>query len=460
MSRQLVVVGDVVLDRDVNGRVERLAPDAPVPVVDEPEERVRPGGAGLAAALAAKDGRDVVIVTALADDLGGRLLRTELEAAGAEVIDLGSDGRTGEKVRVRTDGRSLIRLDYGGPVGKPGPLSAEGEEAIASAGGVLVSDYGRGITAEPSVRRALQSMCRRVPIVWDPHPRGAAPVRGVRLFTPNRRETATFAPGVEGDDIAAIALRARVLRRRFGASGVVVTMGARGALLASGDAVPFVVPTSPVPVGDPCGAGDRFSSTAAGLLSDGALPSEAVAGAVSSATAFVAAGGAGGAFRHAAETRSRPEENDPRKLARRVRAEGGTVVATSGCFDLLHAGHIGSLVAARALGDCLIVCLNSDASVRRLKGPGRPVVTAPDRAEVLSALQCVDGVIEFDDLTPIRVLQTLRPHIFAKGGDYSAGQLPEARALAEWGGQAVILPYVKGRSTTGLMKEVVRRGTA
>jgi rfaE bifunctional protein nucleotidyltransferase chain/domain len=145
-------------------------------------------------------------------------------------------------------------------------------------------------------------------------------------------------------------------------------------------------------------------------------------------------------------------------LAREVRAGGGTVVATGGCFDLLHAGHVRMLEAARALGDCLVLCLNSDASVRRLKGPGRPVVGQEDRAGVLLALAAVDAVVVFDEDTPAAVLDRLRPDVFAKGGDYSVDALPEAAVLAGWNGQAVILPYVEGRSTTRILEEAARRG--
>jgi D-beta-D-heptose 7-phosphate kinase / D-beta-D-heptose 1-phosphate adenosyltransferase len=147
-------------------------------------------------------------------------------------------------------------------------------------------------------------------------------------------------------------------------------------------------------------------------------------------------------------------------LAARVRAAGGTVVATGGCFDLLHAGHVRSLEAARALGDCLIVCLNSDASVRRLKGPDRPLVPQRDRAAVLEALAHVDAVAIFDEDEPSAILRSLRPHVWAKGGDYAARDLPEAEALREWGGHTVLVRHVPGRSTTGLIEEATRRRSA
>ena len=509
----LTVVGDALLDRDLDGRVERLAPDAPVPVVDDPAERRRPGGAALAATLAATlDGREVVLVTALADDEGGVALRGLLELAGVEVVDLGLAGATPEKIRVRASGRSLLRLDRATRPGRVGPLERAGRRVLAGAGAVLVADYGRGVAAEPGIRAALAALPARRPVVWDPHPRGPAPVPGARLATPNRAEAAGFVPEVDGTGLAAVTARATRLAERWAAAGVAVTLGPGGALLVEGTGAPLVVPALPVTAGDPCGAGDRFAATAAGLLSDGALPSEAVAGAVAAATAFVATGGA--ATVHlgpGAPTSLHPTPGDPGtphrlgpgvphpdppasgppvgerspapagavpavhrppadpsphadsplgralRVIAAVRATGGTVVATGGCFDLLHAGHVATLRAARALGDCLVVCLNSDDSVRRLKGPERPLVPQADRVAVLEALGCVDVVVPFDERTPEAVLQRLRPDVFAKGGDYALADLPEAALLSTWGGQAVVLPYLEGRSTTQLMKEVVRR---
>jgi D-beta-D-heptose 7-phosphate kinase / D-beta-D-heptose 1-phosphate adenosyltransferase len=525
----LVVVGDALLDRDLEGRAERLAPDAPVPVVDDPAERRRPGGAALAATLAALDGRPVALVTALAGDEAGAALRGLLELAGVEVVDLGLAGPTPEKVRVRADGRSLLRLDRATRPGPVGPLDRAGRRALAGAAAVLVADYGRGMAAEPGVRAALAGLPARRPLVWDPHPRGPAPVPGARLATPNRAEAAGLVPEVAGAGLAAVTERARRLAERWAAAGVAVTLGAGGALLVEGAGAPLVVPAADIAGGDPCGAGDRFAATAAGLLGDGALPSEAVAGAVATATAFVAAGGATTvhldhpvpAVPHPDSAMPHPDPGMPHPgpgmpdpgpgmpyshpgahhppgpvpgppvgeatagpevvravvhspwdggsagrasemgralaLVAAVRARGGTVVATGGCFDLLHAGHVATLRGARALGDCLIVCLNSDGSVRRLKGPERPLVPQADRVAVLEALGCVDVVVPFDERTPEAVLRRLRPDVFAKGGDYALTDLPEAPLLASWGGQAVVLPYLEGRSTTQLLKEVVRR---
>lgn len=457
MRHRLVVVGDALLDRDLEGHVDRLSPDAPVPVVDGAEPRPRPGGAALAAALAAADGRPVTLVTAIGDDEAGHELRSLLDQCGVDLVDIGLRGGTPEKVRVRGDGRTLLRIDRGGP--RPADLGPAGEDArraLATGASVLVSDYGWGMTAEPRLRAGLTDLGRQLPVVWDPHPRGGEPVPRARLVTPNRSEA-----GAAGLPVSGVAARARELRSRWRADAVAITLGAQGALLVTGDGPPMAAPAPRLTVLDPCGAGDRFASAVAALLGEGATLPEAVTRAVAAASEFVAAGGAaaarlGGARRLFEETPTDMER--ALHLADAVRARGGRLVATGGCFDLLHAGHVATLQAARALGDCLVVCLNSDASVRRLKGPGRPVVAERDRAAVLAALACVDGVVTFDEGTPEAVLARLRPDIFAKGGDYAVADLPETALLRSWGGEVVLLPFLEGRSTTQLLEEVNRRG--
>jgi D-beta-D-heptose 7-phosphate kinase / D-beta-D-heptose 1-phosphate adenosyltransferase len=448
--RHLAVVGDCLLDRDLQGRVERLCSDAPAPVVEDLVERSRPGGAGLAATLAARSGRPVRLVTALARDPGGEELRSLLDAAGVEVVDLGLEGATPIKIRVRTGGQTLLRLDQSGEGGPVGEAGEDALGAIAEAEAVLVSDYGLGITSEPRLRATLASPASGTPLVWDPHPRGADPVPGAALVKPNRRE----AGGQRG--LRELARRAETLRRRWAARGVVVTMAGDGALLVTGEGPPLVAPAGRRTFRDPCGAGDCFSVTATELLARGAGLAEAVTAAVEEASRFVAEGWVSG--------EEEPPVVEPGsglehalEVARQARARGGRVVATGGCFDLLHAGHVEALEAARRLGGCLIVCLNSDASVRRLKGPERPIVPETDRARVLLGLSAVDAVVVFDEDTPVPVLRRLRPDVFVKGGDYSGADLPERRAMEEWGGELVLVPYVDGRSTTRLV-EAMRHG--
>jgi rfaE bifunctional protein nucleotidyltransferase chain/domain/rfaE bifunctional protein kinase chain/domain len=454
MSGPLVVVGDALLDVDLVGTASRLTPDAPVPVVEDVARRERPGGAALAAVIAAaSSGREVVLVAPFDSDEDADRLRALLDGR-VRLVEIPASGGTAVKQRVRVGDHSVVRIDSGDPVAVLGPLPAAAASVIRSAGAVLVADYGRGSSAAPDVRAALAAAGG--PVVWDPHPRGAAPVPNSRLVTPNGAEAARVAGAagcdVPGDGLAAVGARAEALIRHWGVGAVAITLGARGALLSYGEGAPMVVPAVQVTGGDPCGAGDSFAAAAALALADGAVTGEAVAAAVAAASAFVARGGA-----TAWDAPERPEPNvvadaSVHDLMARVRAAGGTVVATGGCFDLLHPGHVATLRAARNLGDCLVVCINSDDSVRRLKGPSRPLVTAEDRARVLEALEFVDAVVVFDEDTPAEVLDRLRPDVWAKGGDYAGADLPEAAVLRRWGGQAVVLPYLDGHSTTALVE--------
>ncbi|WP_369132627.1 D-glycero-beta-D-manno-heptose 1-phosphate adenylyltransferase [Modestobacter sp. I12A-02662] len=447
MRPSVVVVGDALLDVDLVGTASRLTPDAPVPVVEDVERRERPGGAALAAVLAAQSGAEVVLVAPLTDDEGAERLRALLDGR-VRLIAVPATGGTAVKQRVRVGDHSVVRLDSGAPAAQLGALPAEAAAAIRDAAAVLVADYGRGTTSAPDVREALAAA--RGPVVWDPHPRGADPVPSTRLVTPNGAEAARVVPDVAGSGLAAVGARAEALIRHWGVGAVAVTLGSRGALLSYGEGAPLVVPATPVTGGDPCGAGDSFAAAVTVALAGGAVTGEAVTVAVAAAGAFVARGGAT-SWDAVPAAEVGPARGVDGVLAR-VRAAGGTVVATGGCFDLLHAGHVATLRAARGLGDCLVVCINSDASVARLKGPSRPLVTAADRARVLEALEFVDAVVVFDEDTPAQVLDRLRPDVWAKGGDYAGADLPEAAVLRQWGGQAVVLPYLPGRSTTALVE--------
>ncbi|MFF4892632.1 PfkB family carbohydrate kinase [Micromonospora chersina] len=462
MRGPVVVLGDTLLDRDVEGVVNRLCPDSPVPVLEETTHVDRPGGAGLAAVFAAAEGAEVALVTAVADDAGGARLGTLLAAAGVQLYALPLAGATPEKIRLRARGRVLLRHDRGGPAGDPGEPSEAVLRLIATASAVLVSDYGRGVARHPALRAALAAT--RAPVVWDPHPRGPAAVPGVSLATPNESEARELAKAPPGASRLVTASRgAQALRRRWQAGAVAVTLGGDGALLCHAGSTPLVVP-APAAEGDTCGAGDRFAAAATLALAGGALVSEAVQEAVAEASAYVAGGGVATALPAPIRTAApavvagggdRIGAAAAGEVVSRVRAAGGTVVATGGCFDLLHAGHVATLQAARQLGDCLVVCLNSDASVAGLKGPERPVVPQGDRGRLLAALGCVDAVLIFDEPTPHAALSWLRPDIWVKGGDYASGggaeTLPEAEVLARWGGHTVVVPYLDGRSTTDMI---------
>ncbi|WP_435844854.1 PfkB family carbohydrate kinase [Streptomyces klenkii] len=481
----LVVVGDAFLDHDHLGRVERVASDEPALVVSGGSTHMRPGGAALAAVLTARQGYPVTLVTALGKDAVGDRLRTLLDEARVEVVDLGLDGSTAVKTRIRAAGRTLMMLDEHDvcpPVGREGETAlAAARRALTAAGGILVSDYGRGVAAHAGLRAVLAEAARRSPLVWDPHPRGAAPVAHTAVVTPNSREARVIASLAGSDTLSDDVEAARAVWGAWGPVQVALTRHEHGAvLLTDADMPPLVVPTK-VAAGrkaDPCGAGDFFAGHLAAMLACGRLPSEAVTSAVAAASAYVAAGGPR-SLEHSPED---PPDDDSAmtgpatgpmtglssggpaaaahgavELADAVRARGGTVVAAGGCFDLLHIGHIQLLEQARRLGDCLIVCLNSDDSLSRLKGPSRPIVPAAQRALVLEALASVDAVLVFDEDTPEAAIRALRPSVWVKGGDYSGMEIPENELVSSLGGRTVVVPFVAGWSTSSLIESARTR---
>ncbi|MFF2346368.1 PfkB family carbohydrate kinase [Pseudarthrobacter sp. NPDC058119] len=454
---RIVVVGDVMLDVDLSGEATRLSPDAPVPVVDVSGVRRRAGGAGLVARMLARDGWPVTLVTVLGDDDAGAQLRAHL--TGVQLVAGTSGYPSPVKTRVRAGSHPVVRFDQGCEKTPIPDVSPAMLRAVEQAGVIIVADYGRGLAANPQLRALLGRLAGEVPIVWDPHPSGPEPVPGVAVVTPNISEAAKAVQAAAGTGPSSVEGVAQVLLERWRTRAVLVTRGVDGAvLLQEGVAASHAIPAPRVETGDPCGAGDRLAaSLAVHLLAGRDLP-EAAALAVHEAANFLAAGGVGALpdteGTAAAPGKAAPEPfrrtTEPLLLARSVRENGGTVVATGGCFDLIHAGHIRSLAAARDLGDCLIVCLNSDDSVRRLKGPQRPIIGQHDRAELLLAMECVDAVMVFDEDTPEAALDRLRPDIWVKGGDYKGARLPEAGLVEGWGGRCLTVPFHPARSTTGL----------
>ncbi|MFP5313628.1 MAG: D-glycero-beta-D-manno-heptose 1-phosphate adenylyltransferase [Actinomycetes bacterium] len=458
---RIVVVGDVMLDVDLSGEATRLSPDAPVPVVDVSGIRRRAGGAGLVARMLAQDGWPVTLVTVLGDDDAGSQLRAHL--AGVRLVAGSSGHPSPVKTRVRAGSHPVVRFDQGCEKTPVPDVSSAMLRAVEQAGAVIVADYGRGLASNPQLRAVLARLAGSVPIIWDPHPSGPEPVPGVAVVTPNISEAAKAAQRIAGSGSATAdpAAVAEILLETWGSRAVLVTNGEEGAvLLSQGDGEPRAVPAPRVEAGDPCGAGDRLAASLAVHLLAGRDLADAAALAVRDAADFLAAGGVS-ALPDTGETGSSAgspgaepvpgrRTTEPLLLARSVRENGGKVVATGGCFDLIHAGHIRSLAAARELGDCLIVCLNSDDSVRRLKGPERPIIGQHDRAELLLAMECVDAVMVFDEDTPEAVLDRLRPDIWVKGGDYKGARLPESDLVESWGGRCLTVPFHPARSTTGL----------
>ena len=351
-------------------------------------------------------------------------------------------------------------MDDGGP-GTPTKPDAERLRAVLrSADAILVSDYGAGTTADPVVRELLTEAATATRVVWDPHRNGGAPVPGCAMVTPNLAEARAALSKLSGRSGAEQPDRlASELRARWQARAVAVTAGPLGAFLRHGRR------SDPLP---PVGRGRRrrplwgwrpLLRIVAVALAGGALPTEAAAAAVMDASTWVRSGGSAASRLFdgdgaAAVNRSAApaEQRSLTELARALRGGSGTLVATGGCFDIVHAGHVATLQAARRLGTSLVVLINSDASVARLKGPGRPVVNEQDRARVLRAFDCVDAVHIFDGDDPTLPLAELRPDIWVKGGDYGGTELPEAAVVEAAGGRVVLLPYLSGRSTSSIIE--------
>jgi D-beta-D-heptose 7-phosphate kinase / D-beta-D-heptose 1-phosphate adenosyltransferase len=465
MGEHLLIIGDALLEGEVEGRGDR--PAGEVPVVAETEARSRPGGAGLAATVAAAAGIEVTLVTALGSDRAGRELARALLLAGVDLVDLGLDGATPEKVRVLDRGRPVVRLDRGGgrPLVDPGGPSLL-PRATREAAAILVSDHGGGIAALSGVRAALATRPAGTPLVWSPHPDGPKPIAGADLVATGREQALGRCRRQPAEDLDGAGRLALELRRRWDAFAVVVSCGTEGAALASGGA-PIVLRGESIE-GEDHGAEERFAIEAAWTLARGGDLRLAVSIATGAMTAFIVAGGARGIdpprahdlLRHAdlAGIGEAPLSIEPAlRRAAEVRRGGGIVVATGGCFDLLHTGHLQTLRTARGLGDCLLVLLNDNGSARRLKGPGRPVVDELERAELLAALDCVDEVVIVDEETPFEALSLLHPEIWVKAGDHTIGRLPERKALTSWGGRVVLLPSLAGKSTTSLIEQVGHR---
>lgn len=457
---KIVVVGDVLLDVDIDGEATRLCPDAPVPVVDVSNVRRRAGGAGLVARMLAGDGHSVTLLTVLADDDAALHLERALE--GITVVAGPSGAPTPVKTRVRAEGHPVVRFDEGcAPPPTPAVTPAM-LHALERAAVIVVADYGRGLASNAELRTVLAELAGRVPIVWDPHRAGAPPVPGVAVVTPNLAEARSFARSLApaADDVPGTGdpgSVARDLRQCWGSKAVMVTMGSQGAMLVHDDDQPALpIPAPKTTVTDPCGAGDRLAASLAIHLMEGHTLDVAAVLAVREAASFLRHGGVGAMAGEPKPVKLHGRYTDALALARNVHEAGGIVVATGGCFDLLHAGHTRALAAARSLGDCLIVCLNSDESVRRIKGRERPILNQQDRTELLLALEFVDAVVVFDEDTPEACLAALRPDLWVKGGDYDVTQLPETALVESWGGRCTTVPYHPSRSTTDLADALSR----
>lgn len=462
---RVLVVGDLMLDRFVHGVVDRISPEAPIPVLRVLRETVMPGGAGNVAANLAALGVAVDLVGVVGDDGYGRLL-TELVRSGTGRSDglVTVAGRpTTTKTRFIASGQQLLRADAETDDTIPDPVAVALVEQVAnilsSCALLVLSDYGKGVLT-PAVIQALMDRAHAagVRVLVDPKGRDYVRYRGAYCITPNARELAE-ATGMKTRDSADVVAAATRLLVDIDVGAVVATRSEQGMSVITADGQVSHLRAQAREVFDVSGAGDTVVATLAAALAAGADLVDATQ--LANIAAGIVVAKVGTATVRPAELRDAAGREPTAGLgAKRVdlaqaidqverwRRQGLRVGFTNGCFDLLHPGHISLISQARAACDRLVLGLNSDESVRRLKGPSRPVQTEASRATVLSALNDVDLVITFDQDTPLTLIQALRPDVLVKGADYTIDQVVGAREVQGWGGRLVLASLTDGQSTT------------
>jgi D-beta-D-heptose 7-phosphate kinase/D-beta-D-heptose 1-phosphate adenosyltransferase len=476
---RILVVGDLILDRYIWGYAERISQEAPVPLLRADHREHRLGGASSVATMLRALGAEVCLVGGVGNDGEALLVRrllAELAIDDRFVMTLPDRPTT---LKERYIGRAqdrhpqqMMRVDYEtrDPIPEPveSDLIARLPEAVAQADIVLISDYDKGVCT-PRLLAALIDACRAagVRVLADPiRGNDYSRYRGVHCMTPNRLE-AQLATGLtitRAEDALAVGRR---LVETLGMECVLVTLDRDGMALVRADGRAELVPTRPRQVYDITGAGDMVLSVVGLCLASGADYDEAaalgnIAGGLEVEKIGVALLTREEILRdlivhHRPEALKRLDRDALKREVDRLRRAGQTIVFTNGCFDLLHVGHVRLLRQASALGDFLIVGLNSDASVRRLKGPTRPVQNEDCRAELLAALECVDAVSVFEDDTPLALIEAIAPDVLVKGGDYRPEEVVGRAEVEAAGGRLVLIPLVEGHSTTSLVHRAAER---
>ncbi len=459
-AARVLVAGDVMLDRYWTGSTSRISPEAPVPVVRVGRDDARPGGAANVALNLAALGVDTHLLGVIGEDEAGRLLQQRVSDAAIVAEWVRSPQcPTITKLRVLSRNQQVIRLDFEESFA---PASAFSREALAQAfahklgqvDAVLLSDYGKGtLDSVPSLIAACRAAGK--PVTVDPKGSDYARYLGATLLTPNVPELeAVVGPC---PDEATLVEKGQALLSRLQLGALLVTRSEKGMTLLRADSAPLHLPTQARDVFDVTGAGDTVIATLTAALAAGAPLEQAVA--LSNAAAGIVVGKLGAATVSPRELDAAlsPDEGSEMRVFDEpalldwmapLRAQGDRIVMTNGCFDLLHVGHLRYLEQARRLGDRLIVAVNDDDSVRRLKGPTRPLNTVADRMRMLAGLKCVDAVVAFAQDTPARLIARVLPDILVKGGDYRVEQVAGHEAVAAAGGQTVILDFHDGYSTT------------
>ena len=469
----VLVLGDVMLDAYVYGHVERVSPEAPIPVLRIDNRREMLGGAGNVARNVAALGARVILIGVAGDDEAGRSIATQLaEADGGRIsgrLVIDSDRPTTRKTRFVSGAQQLLRVDeeIARPIGgaTAETVLARFQEALAQSDIVILSDYSKGVLSETVLAAAIaaaRAAGKRV--VADPKSRDFSRYRHVDVLKPNRLEIAQ-ATGIDCRDDATTEQAGRAALATAEAGAVVVTRGAHGVSIIPKDGPALHLPTLARAVFDVSGAGDTLVSCLAVALAAGADLAEATE--LANAAAGIVVGKAGTECVSPTELAQGLHlgaliETD-RKVATltgaldqvaRWRAAGLRVGFTNGCFDLIHPGHVRLLGQARAACDRLIVGLNADASVKRLKGPERPVQNEVARATVMASIGAVDLVILFGEDTPLALIEALRPDVLIKGADYRIDQVVGADVVQSYGGKVVLADLEAGQSTTGTIGRI------
>jgi D-beta-D-heptose 7-phosphate kinase / D-beta-D-heptose 1-phosphate adenosyltransferase len=464
----VLVIGDAMLDRYLLGTSTRLCQEAPVPIASVNERDEAPGGAANVAANVAALGGRATLVGLVGDDADGEALRWALRRAGVEDGGIATEPRrrTLSKSRAVVDGQLLVRVDEGDTVAPDAASAAAIRAPIVHAwersAAVIVSDYGYGVLTDEIVRLIadLQGRSRRV-LVVDAKDLRRYRRLGPTAVKPNHAQVSELVGNAHpAHPAAAAAATGSRLLRATGAQIVTLTLDAEGAIAYERGHDPYRTYAKPTRAASTAGAGDTFTAAMALALAAGSPTPTAVEVASAAAAIVVAKDrtatcGADELMRLTAGGGKLVDGVD--ELAARVafeRGQGRRIVFTNGCFDLLHRGHVTYLSRAKALGDVLVVAVNSDDSVRSLKGSQRPVTPLGDRLEVLAALSCVDLVVPFEERTPERAIAAARPDVVVKGGDYTIEMLPEAELAERLGGTVTILPYVDDRSTSGIIERI------
>ncbi len=469
LNVRVLVVGDVMLDRYWYGDAQRVSQEAPVPVVDVARTELFPGGAANTALNVVSLGARCTLIGAIGDDDRGRALEERLQAAGVDCEFLCVDGwQTIEKLRIVSQQQQLIRADFESPLpledaqghGVETQLLQRFEQALEGASAVVLQDYDKGVLANPP-RWIDQARAQAVPVVVDPKFKPLRSYAGADLVKPNVHE---FRRAV-GDwaDEDALSERAASLVAEAGWQALIVTRGGDGMLVMDAAGERSDVPARAVDVFDVTGAGDTAAATLAICRALNWPPREcAQLATVASGIAVTRSGTAAVtgpelAAAVAASTGSSTgvvTRAQVQEVVQRARGRGERIVFTNGCFDILHAGHVAYLEEAAALGDRLIVAVNDDASVTRLKGAGRPVNPLARRQRVLAGLAAVDWVVDFSEDTPETLLNDLAPDVLVKGGDYGADEVVGADVVRAQGGQVAVLSMIDDCSTTAIVERI------